>query len=143
MFKVALKGVLARKGRVLATAIAVMLGVAFVSGTLVLSDTILRVFNDLFADVNDFGTDIRGRVDAGLLSTVLGTEGVEDAEGQVQGFAQYVDQDGDPIGNPGQGAPTLGFSWPEIDQLNPFAGEVHGSRVRSRGWPVRRSKASR
>ena len=51
MFKVALKGVLAHKGRVLTTAIAVMLGVAFVTGTLVLSDTVLRVFDDLFADV--------------------------------------------------------------------------------------------
>ncbi len=135
MFKVALKGIRARKGRVAATAIAVMLGVAFVSGTLVLSDTILRVFNDLFADVNEgtdavvrqesqfddgFGTDIRGRIDAGLLSTVLGTEGVAEAEGQVQGFAQFVDKEGEPIGNPGQGAPTFGFSYPQVDQLNPF-----------------------
>ena len=56
MFKVAFKGVMARKGRVLTTAIAVLLGVAFVTGTLVLSDTITRVFNDLFADVNE-GTD--------------------------------------------------------------------------------------
>ena len=135
MFKVALKGVLAHKGRVLTTAIAVMLGVAFVTGTLVLSDTVLRVFDDLFADVNagtdavvraesqfsdDFGTEIRGRIDAGLLAPVLGTDGVADAEGQVQGFAQFVDEDGEPIGNPGQGAPTLGFSWPEIEDLNPF-----------------------
>jgi putative ABC transport system permease protein len=135
VFKVALKGVLARKGRVLTTAIAVMLGVAFVIGTLVLSDTITRVFNDLFADVNegtdavvraesqfsdDFGTEIRGRIDAGVLPLALGTDGVADAEGQVQGFAQFVDEDGEPIGNPGQGAPTLGFSWPEIEDLNPF-----------------------
>ena len=135
MFKVALKGILARKGRVVTTAIAVMLGVAFVTGTLVLSDTVLRVFNDLFADVNegtdavvraesqfsdDFGTEIRGRIDAGILPLVLGTDGVADAEGQVQGFAQFVDEDGEAIGNPGQGAPTLGFSWPEIEDLNPF-----------------------
>ncbi len=135
MFKVALKGVLARKGRVLTTAIAVMLGVAFVIGTLVLSDTITRVFNDLFADVNEgtdavvraestfddgFGSDIRGRIDQSLLTDVLATDGVADADGQVQGFAQYVDAEGDAIGNPGQGAPTLGFSWPEVEELNPF-----------------------
>lgn len=135
MFRIALKGARARKGRVLTTAIAVMLGVAFVTGTLVLSDTVLRVFNDLFADVNDgtdavvrdraqfndsFGTDIRGRVDAGLLATVLGTDGVAEADGQVQGYAQFVDRDGEAIGNPGQGAPTLGFSWPEVEELNPF-----------------------
>ncbi len=51
---------------------------------------------------------------------MLATEGVADADGQVQGFAQYVDAEGDTIGNPGQGAPTLGFSWPEIHELNPF-----------------------
>lgn len=135
MFTVALKGVRARWGRVLTTAIAVMLGVAFVAGTLVLSDTINRVFQDLFADVNEgtdalvraqstfndgFGTDIRGRIDQSVLTAVLATDGVADADGQVQGFAQYVDEEGDPIGNPGQGAPTLGFSWPEVPQLNPF-----------------------
>ena len=124
MFKVALKGVLARKGRVLTTAIAVMLGVAFVIGTLVLSDTITRVFNDLFADVNEgtdavvraestfddgFGSDIRGRIDQSLLTDVLATDGVADADGQVQGFAQYVDAEGDAIGSRpaiARGAPT-------------------------------------
>jgi len=135
VFNVALKGVLARKGRVFTTAIAVLLGVAFVTGTLVLSDTITRVFNDLFGDVNEgtdavvraestfddgFGTDIRGRIDQSLLTNVLATDGVADADGQVQGFAQYVDADGNAIGNPGQGAPTLGFSWPEVEELNPF-----------------------
>lgn len=144
MFKVAFKGVMARKGRVLTTAIAVLLGVAFVTGTLVLSDTITRVFNDLFADVNDgtdavvraestfdddFGTDIRGRIDQSLLTNVLSTESVADADGQVQGFAQYVGADGDAIGNPGQGAPTLGFSWPEVAELNPFV-LVDGERPR-------------
>jgi len=136
VFKVALKGVLARKGRVVTTAIAVLLGVAFVTGTLVLSDTIVKVFNDLFADVNEgtdavvrqestfndgFGTDIRGRIDASALSPVLAAEGVAAAEGGINtGFAQYVDKDGDKIGNPGQGAPTLGFSWPDIEALNPW-----------------------
>ena len=143
MFRVALKGVLARKGRVLTTAVAVLLGVAFVTGTLVLSDTIVKVFDDLFADVNEgtdavvrqestfndgFGTDLRGRIDASVLPDVLATEGVADAEGFINGaYAQYIDADGEKIGNPGQGAPTLGFSWPEIDALNPFvlsAGEA-------------------
>ena len=92
-------------------------------------------FDDLFADINEgtdavvraestfndgFGSDIRGRIDQSLLTDVLATDGVADADGQVQGFAQYVDADGDAIGNPGQGAPTLGFSWPEVEELNPF-----------------------
>ena len=64
-----------------------------------------------------------------LLGTVLATPGVDDADGQVQGFAQYVGADGEAIGNPGQGAPTLGFSWPEVEQLNPFV-LVDGERPR-------------
>jgi putative ABC transport system permease protein len=143
VFKVALKGVLARKGRVLTTAIAVLLGVAFVTGTLVLSDTITKVFNDLFADVtrgtdavvreqstfdDGFGTDIRGRIDQSVFTPVLSTDGVADAEGSINnGFAQYVDKDGEKIGNPGQGAPTLGFSFPTIDALNPWV-VVDGER---------------
>lgn len=144
MIKVALKGIRAHVGRVLTTAVAVLLGVAFVAGTLVLSDTILRVFNDLFADVNDgtdavvraqsqindnFGNEVRGRIDADLLPLVLGTDGVAAAEGQVQGFAQFVDDEGEAIGNPGQGAPTFGFSWAETPELNPFR-LVEGDRPR-------------
>ena len=137
MFKVALKGVLARKGRVVTTAIAVLLGVAFVTGTLVLSDTITKVFNDLFADVNEgtdalvrqestfndgFGTDIRGRIDQSLLEPVLATPGVAEADAGINNnaYAQFVDEDGEAIGNPNQGPPTLGFSWPTVDALNPF-----------------------
>jgi putative ABC transport system permease protein len=51
MFKIALKTTLARKFRLLSTALAVTLGVAFLSGTFVLTDTIQRTFDDLFADV--------------------------------------------------------------------------------------------
>ena len=136
MLRVALKGVLARKGRIVTTGIAVMLGVGFVVGTLVLSDTIRKVFDDLFADVNDgidvfvrssetveldFGPELRGTVTEDVLATVLEVEGVVAAEGQVgPAYAQFVDQDGEPIGSPGQGAPTFGFNWLETDELNPF-----------------------
>ncbi len=137
MFKVALKGVLARKGRVVTTAIAVLLGVAFVTGTLVLSDTITKVFNDLFADVNE-GTDalVRARsrrsTTASAPTSAAGstracstpswpptvsptpTAGINNS-----GYAQFVDEDGEAIGNPNQGAPTLGFSWPRWTRSTP------------------------
>ena len=47
----ALKSVLAKKLRLLSTAVSVLLGVAFLSGTLVFTDTLQRTFDDLFADV--------------------------------------------------------------------------------------------
>ena len=61
MLWLTIKGLLARKRRLFTTALAVTLGVAFMSGTLVLTDTIGRTFDDLFADVNA-GTDafVRG-----------------------------------------------------------------------------------
>ena len=48
MIRTTIKGLLARKRRLLTTALAVTLGVAFMSGTLVLTDTIGKTFDDLF-----------------------------------------------------------------------------------------------
>ena len=51
MGKATLKGLLAHKFRLAATALAIVLGVSFVAGTFVLTDTIKASFEDLFADV--------------------------------------------------------------------------------------------
>src|SRR5687768_13664262 len=99
MFRVALKGILARKFRLVTTALAVVLGVAFMSGTQVLTATLHATFDDLVAQVNegvavsvrsstvvesDFG-DQRGLVADTLLPTVRAVEGVSAADGDVQG----------------------------------------------------------
>ena len=62
MWKVTLKGIWSKKVRFLLTGIAVMLGVAFVSGTFVLTETISNTFNGLFNDIYQ-NTDavVRGR----------------------------------------------------------------------------------
>ena len=126
MLRLALKSTLARKWRLVATGLAVTLGIAFLAGTLVFTDTIKRTFDDLFADIYsetdsyvrsstsismDFGPDVRGRIPESVLSAVADVDGVTDAQGLVQGFAQVVDADGDAIGNPGQGAPTFAMSY--------------------------------
>ena len=51
MIRVALAGLLGRKLRTALTAFAVVLGVAMVSGTLVLTDSIDKAFNFIFTDV--------------------------------------------------------------------------------------------
>ena len=51
MLKTTIKGLLARKFRLLTTAIAVLLGVAFMVGTLVFTDTIGKTFDVLGGDV--------------------------------------------------------------------------------------------
>jgi putative ABC transport system permease protein len=136
MWKVTRRGLAANKLRFLLTAIAVVLGVAFVSGTLVLTATIQKTFDDLFANIykntdaivrapqvlsSDFGTGQRPNVPQSLLDQVRRADGVQQAEGDVQiPYAQVVDKNGNAVGNPGQGAPTLGFGYHPNSQLSVF-----------------------
>jgi putative ABC transport system permease protein len=134
MFRVTLRGILAHKVRLATTALAILLGVAFMSGTLVLTATIGSTFDGLFADINA-GTDVavrsaevvdtgfgeqRGSIDESVLSEVQSVPGVRVAEGDVTGYAQFVGKDGKAVGNPNQGAPTLGFAWGVDGELNPL-----------------------
>jgi putative ABC transport system permease protein len=147
MWNVTLKYLSARKLRLVLTGIAIMLGVAFVAGTLTLTDTVQRTFDDLFGDVNK-GTDAVVRTKAtlensqfgdthepvpeSLLPQVKAVQGVAFAEGNVAvPYAQLVDAKGDPIGNPGSGAPALGFVWSSNAQLNPFKLQPGGAPPRT------------
>ncbi len=136
MLHVTWKGLLAHKLRLATTAIAVLIGVAFMAGTLVLTATIGSTFDGLYADINagtdvvvrsaesvsigqGFG-DVRAAVDESILPTVQGVDGVRVAEGNVSGYAQFVGRDGKAVGNPNRGAPTLGFAWSQDEALNPL-----------------------
>ncbi|MEY2420714.1 MAG: putative transport system permease protein [Acidimicrobiaceae bacterium] len=134
MFRTTLKNLAARKLRLLTTSIAVLLGVAFMAGTLVLTDTVGKTFDNLFANVNAgtsayvrgetaFGSDLgdqRDRLDASLVQTVSAVDGVQHAEGSIEAYAQLVDKNGKVIGDPKMGAPTFGGIWLTDDKLNPF-----------------------
>src|SRR3954462_12976891 len=106
MFATTMKGLIAHKLRLFATALAVMLGVAFMAGTLVLTDTVTKTFDDLFGDVYK-NTDVvvraqaafegpagigpqRPRVDATLVDKVRGVPGVAEAEGGIFGYARLI-----------------------------------------------------
>ncbi|HZA88435.1 MAG TPA: hypothetical protein VE466_16320, partial [Acidimicrobiales bacterium] len=56
MRKVALRGLMDHKGRLVSTLLAVALGVAFIAGVLMLTDTMNESFDDLFATAYE-GTD--------------------------------------------------------------------------------------
>jgi putative ABC transport system permease protein len=125
MLRVSLRNLLVNKLRLLLTVMAVVIGVSFVSGTCVLSDTMVKAFDGLYtgltsgtdvvvrsrsayeADVTTTGGQVRP-VDVGLVETVRAVPGVAAAEGSVFGFALIIDKDGVPI-QPG-GAPTFGTS---------------------------------
>jgi putative ABC transport system permease protein len=129
MLKIALRSVLLHKLRLTLTAIAIVLGVAFVSGTFVFTDSIKASFDDLFSDVNsqvDFyvrGTSEFGTASATLEDSVVDAvgaiDGIDAIVPSVDGIAQLIDKEGEPIG--GAGPPTLGFSYlPEGEPLSPI-----------------------
>jgi len=128
-----------RKRRLAGTALAIVLGVTFLTATLVLGDTARAGFRSAFAEANE-GTDavvrsataytggeetVRPPVDAALLDTVLAVDGVEAAVATVEGTAQVLDADGDPIG--GNGPPTMGGNW--IDHPDLAAWELAAGRA--------------
>lgn len=136
MLRITLKSLFARKVRLMTSALAVVLGVAFMAGTLVLTDTVTRTFDNLFASVYK-GTDAvvrdraaftgpqnsgtqRGRVPESLVATVERVPGVALAQGQIFGYTRLVGKDGEALGNPANGAPTLGTNWSSVARLNPF-----------------------
>ena len=121
MWKATIRGLLARKVRLALTALSVLLGVTFVAGTYVLTDTLDRSFQTFF-DQTVQGIDLvvrprapfggdgeRERMSEGVLATVRGVPGVGTAHGFLEGYAQFVDKAGDSIQN--GGAPTIGITW--------------------------------
>jgi putative ABC transport system permease protein len=133
MRKVTISGLLAHKLRLALTALAIVLGVMFISGTFVLTDTLHNTFSALFGNVYanvDFqvrgvaqlgsgANAVRDELPESLLTTIRGVPGVAAADGQVQGYAQFVARDGQPIGN--GSAPTLGVNY-DPSQLHIVAG---------------------
>ncbi|WP_406168107.1 ABC transporter permease [Streptomyces canus] len=113
MFRTALRNVLAHKARLLMTVLAVMLGVAFVSGTLVFTNTISEAYQKSSAkgfDQVDVAVTAESREDKGntigknpdlnqaLLEKSAGVPGASNAIGVVSGFTAIADKDGKLIG---------------------------------------------
>ncbi|TKT01174.1 ABC transporter permease [Streptomyces lasalocidi] len=113
MFRTALRNVLAHKARLLMTVLAVMLGVAFVSGTLVFTNTISDAYQKSSAkgfDQVDVAVHPEGGKDTGdtvgkrpelteaQLRISAGVPGAASAIGVVDGFTALADKDGKLIG---------------------------------------------
>src|ERR1700729_1164359 len=139
MWKVTISGLLARKLRLALTALAVVLGVTFVTGTLVLGDTLNRTFDNLIgtayqhislqirgkAQLNEGnssaavqGTADRRPIPESIASAVRRLPGVAYVNGSVGGYAQFMTRDGNAIG--GGGGSTLGFSFDPNSRLSPY-----------------------
>src|SRR4051794_1705462 len=132
MFATTIRQMLAHKLRLVLTTASIALGVAFLAGTLVLTDTMGLAFDQLFSKVSS-GTDAvvraeapytasdgvgtsRGPVPASALAAVKKADGVRAAEGAVSGYALLTDNAGKAILTNG-GAPSEGYSMPADHKL--------------------------
>jgi putative ABC transport system permease protein len=136
MIRFTFGGLLSRKLRTLLTALAIVLGVAMISGTYVLTDSIDDAFDTIFTDVREGSSVvISGKaafdlsegsgvsaptLDESLLEEVRELPGVAEAEGAVDSEStSLIDEDGDAIVF--GGAPNLGFAIPNGDsRFNPL-----------------------
>ncbi|WKX70744.1 ABC transporter permease [Streptomyces sp. XD-27] len=113
MFRTALRNVLAHKARLLMTMLAVLLGVAFVAGTLVFTNTVSDAYQKSSekgystvdvairpdADSDDDRPGAAPRLSQGLLDKATKLDGAASATGLVSGYTAVADKDGDLLGN--------------------------------------------
>ncbi|MET9562997.1 ABC transporter permease [Streptomyces tauricus] len=129
MLKATLRSFLAHKGRLLLSALAVLLSVAFVAGSLIFSDTVGRTFDRLFASTSADVTlspkeDLESQIPSGAVQTV--PTSVVDRISKIDGVAlarpdvsvenvTVVDKDNESVG-PTTGAPTIAADWYVTDR---------------------------
>jgi putative ABC transport system permease protein len=139
MRRVALKGLWWRRGRAVLTAFAVVLGVAMVSGTFILTDTINKAFDTIFQDsysttsavisgkeVVKEATSGTATVPAPLLARVRGNENVAAATGAIFNLTgtsdqtKLIDKKGESLGSSNNGQFGFGFD-PRAERFNPMS----------------------
>jgi putative ABC transport system permease protein len=148
MWRATLRGLFAKKFRLVLTSIAIVLGVAFMAGTFVLTDTLGNVFDNLFANTTKGvdavvrakepfeatnqqggGEQTRPPVPASLVDVVNGVDGVALAQGNLLGYALVTGTDGEAIQNQ---APTFGLPWfPKGESVNESTDVVKGRPPRA------------
>jgi putative ABC transport system permease protein len=133
MLHLTIKNLWAHKLRMALTSLAVVIGVGFMAGTMILTDTMGATFDRVFettnagvdvvvqqpAAVESQGVEVRARVASTTLDRIREVDGVDVASGSVQGVAQLVGSDGEVTTLDGLGA-TIGGNWIPDERLNPF-----------------------
>ena len=137
MIRVALKGLAARRLRTALTALAIVLGVAMVSGAFTITDTMRGAADSLGKAAYD-GTDAvvvadsafqvdagdwsakRPTVDAGLVDAVRDVPGVEVAVADITDEAKIIKRDGKPAGDGPYFGVGFDASVPGAERVTPF-----------------------
>jgi ABC-type antimicrobial peptide transport system permease subunit len=143
MTKFSIRGIFSRKLRTALTAIAIVLGVAMVCGTYVLTDSISQAFNTIFATTyqntdavvtgkrafsgSENGDAVNPSFDESLLPKVKALPDVAAALGGVQGDAHLIGENGKAIVF--GGAPNIGFS------VDPSQPQFNSLTLVKGAWP--------
>ncbi len=131
MFSLTIHNLWARKRRLVATVLAVALGTAFLTGTMVLGDTMRATFATIFANGNagvdvvvsapsietEMGTE-QARLERSVLNTVRDVDGVARAAGVMEGYGKLVGKHGQPVGS--FGPPNTAANWIDDAELSPY-----------------------
>ena len=132
MFRVALISILARKRRLFTTGFAIVLSVAFIAGTLVITALMNTTLDSLIgssyqgidaivrssdAQESNFGPPIRPTIPDSTLDVVRAAKGVRVADGVVQGLPTLIDKEGDRIQDLA-GPPTIALNWIDDEDLS-------------------------
>ena len=134
MIRVAIKGVLGRKLRAILTGFAIVLGVAMISGSFILTDTLAKSFDGAYEEsyratdavissnqsieTDDGGTET-APFDAAIQTRVQALDGVRSVLGTIEDEARLVDANGKLIGESGSGQAIAYAGSPDDDQ-NPL-----------------------
>ncbi|MFE5816437.1 ABC transporter permease [Streptomyces sp. NPDC056479] len=143
VLKTSMRNFFAHKGRMALSAVAVLLSVAFVCGTLVFTDTMNTTFDKLFAvtssDVtvspkeakdedNGSGTGKPVSLPASTVEQVAAVDGVKDAEGSVgSSSVTVVNSENKNMGS-STGAPTIAGNWTRNDLKSMEIASGHAPR---------------
>lgn len=131
MGNITLKNLWARKRRAIGASIAVVIGVAFLSSTMVLGNAMTDGIDALFTEgysgtdvevrstesLSNGESEVRGTLDERLVEGLLALPEVAGAQPVAEGIATVVGSDGTPIG--GNGPPTFGLNWVDYER-NPY-----------------------
>ena len=133
MFRLALRSLAAKKFRLLATALAIVIGVGFTVGTLILADTVERstdlVVDDITAgvdaivrgpqpvDAGDMAPSERAPIDDSTVAVVAAVDGVAAAAAHYEGYAEVIGSSGKVLDL----TQSVGLNWIGDEELSSFA----------------------
>ena len=134
MLTLTLRGLRSHKRRLVGTVLAVLLGVGFMAGSLIFTDTMQASFSGVYADaerdtdalvrgpetIESYTGTLRAPVDEALVERVADASGVAGVAPRVEGYAQVLDADGEVVDDVSSGAAPAGAAWTDVAALNPF-----------------------